>query len=80
MKCHKIIGITLLLIFPVLCQAQKNLFNEYNDMKGVSSVYISKAMIEIDKCFHDMQVDESFYMTITHAENEELAGGAGLPV
>ena len=34
---------------------------------------LSKAIIEIDKCFHDMQVDESFYMTITHAENEELA-------
>ena len=48
MKYHKIIGITLLLIFPVLCQAQKNLFNEYNDMKGVSSVYISKAMIEMN--------------------------------
>lgn len=48
MKCHKIIGITFLLIFPVLCQAQKNLFNEYNDMKGVSSVYISKAMIEMN--------------------------------
>ena len=28
------------------CQAQKNLFNKYGDMKGVSSVYISKAMIE----------------------------------
>ncbi len=25
---------------------QKNLFNKYGDMKGVSSVYISKAMIE----------------------------------
>lgn len=36
------------MIFPVLCQAQKNLFNEYNDMKGVSSVYISKAMIEMN--------------------------------
>lgn len=48
MKYHKIIGIILLLIFPVLCQAQKNLFNEYNDMKGVSSVYISKAMIEMN--------------------------------
>ena len=34
---------------------------------------LSKAIIEIDKCFQDMQVDESFYITITHAENEELA-------
>lgn len=33
-------------MLPLLCQAQKNLFNKYGDMKGVSSVYISKAMIE----------------------------------
>lgn len=26
----------------------KNLFNKYNDMKGVSSVYISKAMMELN--------------------------------
>ena len=32
----------------MLCQAQKNIFNTYNDMKGVSSVYISKAMIEMN--------------------------------
>lgn len=36
----------MLLLLPLLCQAQKNLFNKYGDMKGVSSVYISKAMIE----------------------------------
>ena len=35
-----------MLLLPLLCQAQKNLFNKYGDMKGVSSVYISKAMIE----------------------------------
>lgn len=33
----------------------------------------SKAIAEIDKCFHEMQVDKTYYMTITHAENEELA-------
>lgn len=38
----------LLLMLPLLCQAQKNLFNKYGDMKGVSSVYISKAMIEMN--------------------------------
>lgn len=27
---------------------KKNLFNKYNDMKGVSSVYISKAMMELN--------------------------------
>lgn len=36
----------ILLILPLFCQAQKNLFNKYNDLKGVSSVYISRAMIE----------------------------------
>ncbi|ADV43711.1 hypothetical protein Bache_1711 [Bacteroides helcogenes P 36-108] len=36
----------ILLMLPLLCQAQKNLFNKYGDMKGVSSVYISRAMIE----------------------------------
>ncbi len=38
----------VLLLLPLLCQAQKNLFNTYSDMKGVSSVYISKAMIEMN--------------------------------
>lgn len=38
----------VLLVLPLLCQAQKNLFNTYSDMKGVSSVYISKAMIEMN--------------------------------
>ena len=27
----------VLLMLPLLCQAQKNLFNKYGDMKGVSS-------------------------------------------
>jgi hypothetical protein len=35
-------------MLPLMCRAQKNLFNNYNDMKGVSSVYISKAMIEMN--------------------------------
>ena len=46
MKTMKIILAGVLLMLPLLCQAQKNLFNKYGDMKGVSSVYISKAMIE----------------------------------
>lgn len=36
----------MLLLLSLYCQAQKNLFNKYDDLKGVSSVYISKAMIE----------------------------------
>lgn len=49
MKTMKmILAGVLLLMLPLLCQAQKNLFNKYGDMKGVSSVYISKAMIEMN--------------------------------
>lgn len=46
MKTMKMILAAMLLFLPLLCQAQKNLFNKYGDMKNVSSVYISKAMIE----------------------------------
>ena len=46
MKLNKILLAGVLLMLPLLCQAQKNIFN--NDMKGVSSVYISKAMIEMN--------------------------------
>ena len=46
MKTMKMILAGVLLMLPLLCQAQKNLFNKYGDMKGVSSVYISQAMIE----------------------------------
>lgn len=48
MKFNKILLAGVLLMLPLLCQAQKNIFNTYNDMKGVSSVYISKAMIEMN--------------------------------
>lgn len=48
MKLNKILLAGVLLMLPLFCQAQKNIFNTYNDMKGVSSVYISKAMIEMN--------------------------------
>lgn len=48
MKTMKFILACLLLLSSLFCQAQKNLFNKYNDMKGVSSVYISKAMMELN--------------------------------
>ena len=48
MKTMKFILACVLLLSPLLCQAQKNLFNKYNDMKGVFSVYISKAMMELN--------------------------------
>lgn len=46
MKTNKLILTGVLLLLSLFCQAQKSLFNKYNDLKGVSSVYISKAMIE----------------------------------
>lgn len=46
MKTMKMILAAVLLLVPLLCQAQKSLFDKYGDMKDVSSVYISKAMIE----------------------------------
>lgn len=48
MKTMKMILAVLLLMLPLMCQAQKSLFDKYNDMKGVSSVYISKAMIDMN--------------------------------
>lgn len=48
MKTMKFILACVLLLSPLLCQAQKNLFNKYNNMKGVSSVYISKAIMELN--------------------------------
>ena len=38
MKTMKFIHGLCAAIITSLCQAQKNLFNKYNDMKGVSSV------------------------------------------
>jgi len=46
MKIMRMILAAVLLLVPLLCQAQKSLFDKYGDMKDVSSVYISKAMIE----------------------------------
>lgn len=48
MKTMKMILAGLLLVLPLLCRAQKGLFDKYNDMKGVSSVYISKAMMDMN--------------------------------
>lgn len=48
MKTFKMMLAVLLLLMPVLCRAQKNLYEKYNDMRGVSSVYISKAMIDMN--------------------------------
>ncbi len=45
MKLNKILLAGVLA--DLLRQAQKDI-NTYNDMKGVSSVYISKAMIEMN--------------------------------
>lgn len=47
MKTMKFILACVLLLSPLLCQAQK-LIQQVHDMKGVSSVYISKAMMELN--------------------------------
>lgn len=46
MRTCKMILTGMLLLLSLFCQAQKNLFSKYDDLKGVTSVYISKAMIE----------------------------------
>ena len=48
MKSIRMITVVVLLMLPLLCQAQKNLFDTYSDMRNVSSVYISKAMIDMN--------------------------------
>lgn len=48
MKTMRFILVSLLLLLPLFGQAQKNLFSKYDDMKGVSSVYISKTMMELN--------------------------------
>lgn len=48
MKNIRLLLISMLLIFPLLGQAQQELFKKYSDMKNVSSVYISKAMLDMN--------------------------------
>lgn len=44
----KMLMAVLLLTLPLLCRAQRYLFDKYNDMRGVSSVFISKAMLDMN--------------------------------
>ena len=48
MKTVKLVFVSLLLALPRLGQAQQELFKKYSDRKNVSSVYISKAMLEMN--------------------------------
>lgn len=48
MKTVKLFFVSLLLALPLLGQAQQELFKKYSDRKNVSSVYISKAMLEMN--------------------------------
>lgn len=47
MKTNRLFLASISLLLPLLCQAQ-SLFAKYSDMNNVSSVYISKAMIEMN--------------------------------
>lgn len=48
MKNVRLLLVSMLLVFPLLGQAQQELFKKYSDMKNVSSVYISKAMLDMN--------------------------------
>lgn len=48
MKNFRMMLVCVLLVLPLLAQAQQELFKKYSDMKGVSSVYISKTMLEMN--------------------------------
>ena len=48
MRTVRLLLVSLLLAFPLLSQAQQELFKKYSDMKNVSSVYIYKAMLEMN--------------------------------
>lgn len=60
----------LFMLFPMLGQAQKELFNKYNDMKGVSSVYISKTMLEMSP--HVMNEDLYFGKAGAHLNSVQV--------
>lgn len=58
MKTNRLVLTSLLLLLPLLCQAQKNkvsIFEKYSEMNHVSSIYISKAMIDM---MTDFQADD----------------------
>ena len=40
MKLNKILLAGVLLMLPLLCQAQKNIFNTYNDERGFLCLYL----------------------------------------
>lgn len=48
MKNFRMMLVCVLLVLPLLAQAQQELFKKYSDMKNVSSVYISKAMLDMN--------------------------------
>ena len=48
MKNFRKLLVCLLLLLPWTVQAQQNLFKKYSDVKGVSSLYISKAMLDMN--------------------------------
>ena len=56
MRRTRIVMAALLLLLPLLCSAQKGLFEKFGDMKDVTSVYISKTMIESNAYLHTSDV------------------------
>ena len=56
MKTNRLFLAGVLLLLPLFCQAQ-SLFAKYSDMNNVSSVYISKAMIEMNPELYTQDVN-----------------------
>lgn len=48
MKNFRMMLVCVLLVLPLLAQAQQELFKKYSDMKNVTSVYVSKAMLDMN--------------------------------
>lgn len=47
MKTTRVFLMTSILLLPLIVNAQNSIFDKYSDMKDISSVYISKTMIEM---------------------------------
>lgn len=59
MRIIKITLFVLVAICPILVQAQSNLFDKYSDKSNVSSIYISKTMLEMQPDVYTKDVNIS---------------------
>ncbi|NDV57104.1 DUF4252 domain-containing protein [Bacteroides sp. 519] len=59
MKKNILILFALAVLCPLLAKAQSNIFDKYNDKSNVSSVYISKTMLEMQPKIYTKDVNIS---------------------